>query len=119
MAIGDYLKSLSIQREAEKRAKMDQRVLDLLDKCTQNATFITKAEYDALFEGGRGLNSWEREALVPFMDDALLAHEVQYCLKNCSGKRRENDPCATYDEAVIHLYAPLLLARLTLLSAPR
>lgn len=57
----------------------------------------------------RGLNSFEREALMPLLSDEALIEDIEYCLKNCSSRSRR--PCVTYDDALVELYVPLLIER--------
>lgn len=54
------------------------------------------------------LNSWDRDAIIPYMDDEVLLENVRLTLANC---RKFDPPASTYDEA-IQLYAAELASRL-------
>lgn len=60
-----------------------------------------------------GLNSYEKQALIPCMDNELLEKEINSCLKNVTSiKRTQIGLTSTYEEALINLYIPELLKRL-------
>lgn len=59
------------------------------------------------FMAGRW-NSWDRDAVIPYMDNELLKYFTEHCLKNCS---HIPVPASTYDDA-IKLYAAELIKRL-------
>lgn len=107
MSIREWLQSKTAEREQERLSHISQDVQDYV----KSGKTLTKTEYEAwIFERG-GLNSWEREALTPHFGDLLLISQIEYCLSQCSTKTRSG-PCSTYDEAILHLYLPLLLKRL-------
>lgn len=53
-------------------------------------------------------NSYEHEHLYPVLTDEAFAESVQHALANCGHVKR---PCATYNEAIVEIFAPLLLER--------
>jgi hypothetical protein len=66
---------------------------------------ITLAEWEE-FRG----NSFEMELLIPELTDEALIHCANHMLDNCQIARQR--PFVTYNEAVIGLIAPELIARL-------
>ena len=58
------------------------------------------------------LNSWDRDALIPYMDDELLVLSTRNTLSNCSPFQNPLGPASTYDEA-IQMYASELASRLS------
>lgn len=66
---------------------------------------VTLAEWREL-----RLNSWERQYLYPRLTVEALADVVRYSINNCS--RLYGSVASTYDEIVIHTFAPELLRRL-------
>lgn len=71
---------------------------------------VTLDEWEVL--GAQGMNSFERETLYPALADEALAKVVEYCLSQCGQTRRPYRPASTYDDAMITVFAPLLLERL-------
>ena len=71
--------------------------------CKERHKKISKAEW-----GPPCLNSWDRDALIPMMDDEVLIQNVTLTLKNC---RRFSPPASTYEDA-LQLYAAELVKRL-------
>ena len=57
------------------------------------------------------LNSFEREWILPFMDDECLIYRIEHALNFCEHKEDPNRPPVTYDQAVIHSLMPEILAR--------
>jgi len=68
-------------------------------------TPITLAEWKDM-----RMNSWERDFLIPYLDDEALCWTVQHNLSNCSVRRA--NPCSTYEDALVNLLAPELMKRL-------
>ncbi len=65
---------------------------------------ITVAEHEEI-----RCNSWEREALVPALNDEAFVKQMRRALDNCFTTR--DRPFTTYNQAVEGLYAPELLER--------
>lgn len=61
------------------------------------------------------MNSWERDALIPYMSDSLLARQALYTLHNCERRRI---PATTYEEA-LQLYVQELVVRLRDIRPPK
>lgn len=89
------------QLAAERIEMLRPEVLDLI----RRAEPITLAEYRE-FRG----NSWEHEAIVPRLDDEALAFALEHCAGNIFTSRRR--PAVTYDEAIVSVFVPEILARL-------
>jgi transcription initiation factor TFIIIB Brf1 subunit/transcription initiation factor TFIIB len=71
-------------------------------KARQKQKLLTHAEWKEL-----RLNSWDRDALIPYVSDKLLATLVEYTLGNCRSFER---PASVYDEA-LQLYTKELNSR--------
>lgn len=67
---------------------------------------------------GMRLNSWEREMLLPQIDNEAMIWEVESCLKNCAVPRRYR-PAITYEEIVIGRHVPELVRRLSIAQIPQ
>ena len=62
------------------------------------------------------LNSYDRDALIPWMDSSLLLENIELTLKNCS---RISNPATTYEEA-LQLYVKEIVKRFrTLVTSHR
>lgn len=59
-------------------------------------------------------NSWEWQALVPAMTNEALLDRTRHALDNSTPPHR---PASTYDEAVIGVFAPVLMERLAKATA--
>jgi hypothetical protein len=60
-------------------------------------------------EWDQPLNGYEREVLAPALTNAALLEFLPHVLRNCS---RGHSPPVSYDDAVMHTWAPMLAARL-------
>ena len=61
---------------------------------------------------GHAFNSRDWEALVPALTDEALLGVVEHAMRNSRTKVRQDLPCLTYDETMVHLYGPELVRRL-------
>ena len=94
------------KREAEYMAHVRPEFAAWLD----SRDVVTYADFTE-FCDAHGMNSYERELMIPKLDNAALVHEAEHCLQNCTrppGKR----PGVTYDDQMMAVYVPLLLKRL-------
>lgn len=66
---------------------------------------VTLAEWDSL-----RMNSWERELLIPKLDNEALARLTEQMVSNCVIDYRR--PHITYDSAILGLAVPELVRRL-------
>lgn len=78
-------------------------VVERLIRARASGVKIEKSEWDEL-----RLNSYDRDALIPYISDEVLIANTEYTLQNCS---RISLPAGTYDEA-LQLYAKELIKRL-------
>lgn len=78
------------------------RILQRIVRLRAENELLSKAEWEETRH-----NSWDRDALVPFMSDEVLVELLVHAESNCY---RLRVPCSTYDEA-IRLYTRELLAR--------
>lgn len=106
-----FLRQRAEEREKERQSYIRQDVRDLMKHVADSGTKIPHAQFESFTKERGGMNSYEREELVPFMDDDCLIQHIEYCLTNCQQKYRLG-PCSTYDEAVVHLWMPEIIKRL-------
>ena len=78
-------------------------VIKLIQSMRSEGTYISKTKWDEI-----RLNSYDRDSLIPYMDDETLLSNVELTLRNCS---RSSRPASTYEEA-LQLYAAELAKRL-------
>lgn len=93
----------------ETHSHMTLRTITLIVQCRTTDTKIT----EEVFEAGR-YNSWDFDALIPYLEDRLLVKRAIFTLANCS---RPHVPATTYDES-IQLLAEELAKRLLLTQKP-
>ncbi len=67
---------------------------------------ITLAEYKE-FRG----NSWEHDLVHKNLDLEALVHATKHNLDNCKFSNHKNDPCTTYEDALVNILAPELVRR--------
>lgn len=58
---------------------------------------LTIQDWEELHKVCGGLNSYDRQFLVPYMGMELIAHQIRHTLKNCG---HIPDPPRTYEEAL-------------------
>ena len=104
-----FLTKMAQKRLEEYHSHFKPELLSEIQILESTGRKITQEEYLAFFKKYDGLNSWEREALIPHMDNEALIQNVEYCLSQC---QRARNPSATYDEAIIGVYAPEIIKRL-------
>lgn len=56
------------------------------------------------------MNSWEREALYPLLDNEALIDTARHFKSNC--KPPYYGKATTYDETLVHVILPIILKRL-------
>ena len=83
---------------------ISHEIANIVKACLLNNTKITLAMLHEL-----RTNSYEQEIIYPLLDNNALAHTIKTALNNCS-QYNEFKPATTYDEALIHLFIPLLLS---------
>lgn len=109
----DFLKEYSEKLKAEYESHIRMKLRGFVVKTRNHGDKIDREQYESLFKTFNGLNSWERELLLPLMSNELFLSELEYCLKNCSPNHQsESHPAATYDEAIVYRYVPELVRRL-------
>ncbi len=69
----------------------------------KSGNLVTKDVWDKL-----RLNSYDRDTLIPYMDNEVLGESIDFTLANC---RRFDPPASVYDEA-LQLYAAEVRKRL-------
>lgn len=106
-----FLEEATKRRESEKQSHIGQDIRDLIASMTETGDRISYQDFAAFTDARNGMNSWEREELVPYFDDDCLIHHIEYCLTQCERKYRSG-PCSTYDESVVHLWMPEIIKRL-------
>ena len=84
-------------------SKLQPGIVSLIRWLRSQNRMLTKAEFDVM-----RMNSYDRGALIPYMDNELLVEQINFTLSNCSTMSKP--PC-TYDEA-IRLYAKAAANRL-------
>ena len=106
----DFLSEIAAKRKAEHQSRISQPVRDLIQSVINGGPRITWQQLND-FISTHGMTSWEREEIVPYMDDDCLIHRIEHCLENCKQKYRSG-PCSTYDESIVYLWMPEIIKRL-------
>lgn len=87
------------------RDEVSTEIYEIVGKSKVTRDRLTAEEYM-----GRRMNSYERVAIYPCLDNHALAHVIDHYIIN---SRQPNYPLpACYDEALIHILAPIAVRRL-------
>jgi hypothetical protein len=85
-------------------------IRELVESAVATKRKITWEEYIEL-----RLNSWDREFILPYLDEHALVNVIDIHVKNATQVYGVGPP-VTYDEFIIHRLIPELVRRLKIVS---
>lgn len=99
--------------DIDSECKIRHEIRAVVHELVHNRTQLTYAEYIKVRDT-HGLNSYEREALFPYMDNNCLGTYLeQSIIPNTHWyTSRPRLPATTYDDLLVNVLSPIIIERL-------